>query len=159
MAIPVRDPGPSTRLDQRRSPGEMVPVATPECTPEGDFWFDAVQALIRAETITALVRELGLQSQLVARDAGRWLLRVERSSLSQSNTAERLSQALTTLGHTVQLAIEIGPVRDSAAMRLMAEGARQQVEAERIIMDDPFVQAMMRDFGGRIVPGTLKATG
>ena len=35
------------------------------------------------QAITALVRELALQSQLVARDGAHWLLRVERESLNQ----------------------------------------------------------------------------
>ena len=43
------------------------------------------------------------------------------------------------------------------ALRLAAAAQQRQREAERLIMDDPFVQAMMRDFGGKIVPGTLKA--
>ncbi|MBV1732483.1 MAG: DNA polymerase III subunit gamma/tau, partial [Hydrogenophaga sp.] len=82
VAVPVRDPGPSQRLDQLKDPGDIVPVVEPVVSAEGDFWFDAVMQLVRAETITALVRELGLQSQLMARDQGRWLLRVERESLN-----------------------------------------------------------------------------
>jgi DNA polymerase-3 subunit gamma/tau len=159
VEVPVRDPGPSPRLDRLRDPGEAAPMREPVLSAEGDFWFDAIQQLAKAETITALVRELGLQSQLVARDADQWLLRVERESLNQGNTRERLSAALKTLGHEIRLVVEIGPVEDSAALRLAAEAARRQREAEQIIRDDPFVQTMMRDFGGKIVPGTLKATG
>ncbi len=158
VAIPVRDPGPSQRLDQRRDPGEARPVPEVMPSPEGDFWFDTVMQLVRAEAVTALVRELGLQSQLVARDSGQWVLRVERESLNQGNIRERLATALGTVGHEVRLAVEIGPVQDSPSLRLAAEVARRQREAEQRIMDDPFVQSMMRDFGGRIVPGTLKAT-
>jgi len=158
VEVPVRDPGPATRLDRLREPGEAAPMREPVLSAEGDFWFDAIQQLAKAETITALVRELGLQSQLVARDADQWLLRVERESLNQGNTRERLSAALKTLGHEIRLVVEIGPVEDSAALRLAAEAARRQREAEQIIRDDPFVQAMVRDFGGKIVPGTLKAT-
>ena len=94
----------------------------------------------------------------MARDGNRWLLRVEHESLRQSNSGDRLGQALGSLGHQVQLVIEIGTVRDTAAMRLAAEAARRQAQAEEHIRADPFVQAMMRDFGGKIVPGTLKAT-
>ena len=158
VEVPVRDPGPAPRLDRLREPGEAEALREPVLSAEGDFWFDAIQQLIRAETITALVRELGLQSQLVARDGGQWMLRVERESLNQGNTRERLATALQTLGHEVRLVVEIGPVEDSAALRLAAEATRRQREAERIIHDDPFVQAMVRDFGGKIVPGTLKAT-
>jgi DNA polymerase-3 subunit gamma/tau len=118
-----------------------------------------VQALVGAEAVTALVRELALQSQLVARDEGRWVLRVERESLNQSNAPDRLASALSTLGHdNVKLVVEIGSVSDSPALRLAALAAQKQREAEAIIMGDPFVQTMMRDFGGKIVPGTLKAT-
>jgi len=157
VAIPVRDPGPSHRLDQRRDPAESrAPAQALQPTPEGDFWLDTVQRLVRAEAITALVRELGLQSQLVARDAEQWLLRIERESLNQGSTRDRLGQALRTLGHEVRLVVEIAPVSDSPALRIAAEAQRRQLQAEQIILDDPFVQQMMRDFGGKIVPGTLK---
>ncbi|MGI9217711.1 MAG: DNA polymerase III subunit gamma/tau [Hydrogenophaga sp.] len=157
VPVPVRDPGPSSRLDRLRDPGEPAPVREPVRTAEGDFWFDAVTQLVRAEAITALVRELALQSQLVARDAGQWVLRVERESLKQGSAPERLATALLTLGHAVRVVVEIGPVDDSASLRQGADAARRQREAEQIIRDDPFVQQMMRDFGGKIVPGTLKA--
>lgn len=157
VPVPVRDPGPSSRLDRLRDPSEAAPVREPVRSTEGDFWFDAVTQLVRAEAVTALVRELALQSQLVARDAGQWVLRVERESLKQGSAPDRLATALQTLGHAVRLVVEIGPVDDSASLRQGAEAARRQREAEQIIRDDPFVQQMMRDFGGKIVPGTLKA--
>jgi DNA polymerase-3 subunit gamma/tau len=156
LAVPVRDHGPSDRLDQRREMLSTDADGTMETTAEGDFWLDTVQALVQAEAVTALVRELALQSQLVARDAGRWLLRVERESLTQGGSRDRLCAALQAHGHGVELALEVGPVRDSPARRLAAAASARQREAERLILDDPFVQTMMRDFGGKIVPGTLK---
>ncbi len=161
MAIPVVDAGEPSALDQPqpRAAHDTLTVlpAAPGGSVEGDFWFEAITQLARAETITALVRELGLQSQLIARDTDQWVLRVERMSLNQGNTRERLSTALQTLGHSVRLTVEIGPVSDSPALRVAAALARRQREAEAQIMSDPFVQTMMRDFGGKIVPGTLKA--
>ncbi len=157
VSIPVRDPGPSERLEQRHALAQPRPEAGVERTEEGDFWYDTVMALVRAELVSALVRELGLQSQLVARDAGRWVLRVERESLDQGNSRERLAAALKAHGHDAHLVVEIGRVKDSPAMRMAQDLQRRQQEAERAIRDDPFVQDMMRDFGGRIVPGTLKA--
>jgi DNA polymerase-3 subunit gamma/tau len=67
-----------------------------------------VRALVEAESITALVRELALQSQLVARDTGHWILRVERESLNQPASRERLQNALAECGHAVKLAVEVG---------------------------------------------------
>jgi DNA polymerase-3 subunit gamma/tau len=158
VEIPVREASLSPRVEQMRDPSEPVRLPEPVITPEGDFWFALVQQMVKAEVVSALVRELALQSQLVARDADQWLLRVERESLNQPSTRERLSTALQSQGHAVRLAVEIGPVSDSASLRLAAEANRRQREAERIIHDDPLVQAMMRDFGGRIVPGSLRAT-
>ncbi len=158
VPIPVRDPGPSSRLDRLREPDEAPPVREPVRSAEGDFWFDTVTQLVKAEAISALVRELALQAQLVARDADQWLLRVERESLRQPNLIDRLTSALQGAGHAVRLSVEIGPVEDSVSMRHAAEASRRQREAEQIIRDDPFVQQMMRDFGGKIVPGTLKAS-
>ncbi|MFW2354103.1 DNA polymerase III subunit gamma/tau [Hydrogenophaga sp.] len=160
VAIPVRDAGEPGRADQpqARPPAAQTALAPIAPSEEGDFWFDAVMQLVRAEAISALVRELGLQSQLVARDTDRWVLRVERESLNQGNSRERLATALQTIGHQVRLVVEIGTVADSPSRRLALEAERLQREAEAQILGDPFVQTMMRDFGGRIVPGTLKAT-
>jgi len=157
-AIPVRDPGHSERLDQRSEAPPATPPGELPASPEGEFWLETVQMLVQAEAITALVRELALQSQLVARDDGRWLLRVERESLTQGGSRERLRAALSAHGHDVELALEVGPVKDSPARRLALAAERLQREAERLMLDDPFVQSMMRDFGGKIVPGTLKPT-
>jgi DNA polymerase-3 subunit gamma/tau len=130
-------------------------------TEEGDFWHGLVRGLVAAEAVTALVRELALQSQLVARDANgssqHWLLRVERESLNSGSSRERLQTALQAAGHAVTLTVEIGRVSDSPAKRNAAAAAERQQAAEQLIHENPFVQAMMRDFGAKIVPGSIKA--
>jgi DNA polymerase-3 subunit gamma/tau len=143
---------PENRADAAAA--QAAPVLVP--TEEGTFWHATVQQLIQAEAITAMVRELALQSQLVARDTDQWLLRVERESLNQAGARDRLSQALQTSGFGVKLAVEIGRVTDSPARRNAAATAQRQLAAEKIIFDDPFVQSMMRDFGAKIVPGSIK---
>lgn len=158
LSIPVRDlqaPARSGRepaVSARRQ-GELKP------TEEGTLWNDTVQALVRGEAITALVRELALQSQLVERQGDQWTLQVQHESLGQGNTRERLEAALAQHGHAVQLVLRSGPVTDSPSLRAAALARQRQEEAERLILADPFVQAMMRDFGGKIVPGTLRPVG
>ena len=157
VAIPVREaPEPGERLQPLplSAPTPVSARYTP--TEEGDVWHTTVQQLIAAEAITALVRELALQSQLVARDGGHWLLRVERESLNQPASRERLRAALQTAGHAVELSVEVGAITDSPARRIAEAQARRQRAAEQIILEDPFVQRMMRDFGARIVPGSIK---
>ena len=115
-----------------------------------------MQSLIAADQVQALTRELALQSQLVARDQDAWLLRIERESLNSTNSRERLQSALAQAGHDVSLQVEIGRVVDSPAKRLAAQAARRQREAESIILDDPYVQQLMRDYGATVVPGSIK---
>jgi DNA polymerase-3 subunit gamma/tau len=140
------------------SPRETAVAATPILMPteEGDFWHATVADLIGRESVTALVRELALQSQLVGRDEGHWMLRVERESLNQTASRERLQNALAAAGYAVGLSVEVGTVTDSPARRLAAAAAEKQRVAEEIIQGDPFVQEMMRDFGAKIVPGSIK---
>ena len=151
VAIPVRTQVESRAdVTAQQAPHALVP------TEEGDFWHAMVQQLIKAEAINALVRELALQSQLVARDTDQWILRVERESLNQAGSRDRLTAALKAAGHDIKLVVEIGRVNDCPARRNTAASEEKQLAAEKIIFDDPFVQSMMRDFGAKIVPGSIK---
>jgi len=152
VSVPVRIQAESREevLNSAQSTLVVVP------TPEGDFWHATVQKLIDAQAITAMVRELALQSQLVARDEDQWILRVERESLNQAGSRERLIQALQTLGLTVNLAVEVGRVTDSPGRRNASASAERQSAAEQRIHQAPFVQRMMQEFGARVVPGSIR---
>ena len=157
VAIPVREsPEPGERLQPLplSAPTPVSARYTP--TEEGDVWHATVQQMVAAESITALVRELALQSQLVARDGGHWLLRVERESLNQPTARERLRAALEAAGHATQISVEVGVVIDSPARRNAAAAAERQRRAEEIVNNDPYVQSLVRDYGARIVPGSIK---
>jgi DNA polymerase-3 subunit gamma/tau len=151
VAVPVRVQAESR---SEVTAGQAAQTLVP--TEEGDFWHATVQQLIAAEAINAMVRELALQSQLVARDTDEWVLRLERESLNQTGTRDRLTAALQAAGFAVKLVVEIGRVTDSPGRRNSAASAEKQLAAEKIIFDDPFVQTMMRDFGAKIVPGSIK---
>jgi DNA polymerase-3 subunit gamma/tau len=168
VAIPVRQQRElDVRLQARPAeksasvPSQAITPATLDAftpTPEGDYWHGVVTALVSEQAITALVRELALQAQLVARDGPRWTLRVERESLNQQVARERLRLALETAGHAQALTVELGPVSDTPARRNALATLERQHRAEAILRDDPFVQRMVRDFGAKIVPGTLQVT-
>ena len=109
--MPVRvQPGP-----RPRAPRPPFPRVVP--TPEGDFWQASVQQLVEREAVTALVRELALQAQLVARDEGHWMLRVERESLNQPPAATSCRPRCSRGPSAVSLTVEVGPVTDSPARR------------------------------------------
>jgi DNA polymerase-3 subunit gamma/tau len=133
-----------------------------ERTPLGDRWNELVVQMVQANAIGALVRELALQGQCVARDEQGdevvWRLRVERETLRAEVQRTKLQAALVTqLGRPVRLEVEPGVPADSPALRAAAERARRQAEAEQIIHNDPLVQALMQQFKtARIVPGSVK---
>ncbi|MDP3522006.1 MAG: DNA polymerase III subunit gamma/tau, partial [Hydrogenophaga sp.] len=156
VSVPIAEAAPM-------APPPVVTAPAPATTPlvtadsgEADFWFDTVMDLVRRELVAALVRELALQSQLLAREGSTWRLTVERDTLNQPGTRDRLQTALAAAGHAVSLVVSTGPVSDSAARRLAAQAAARQHEAEAAIADDPFVQQLMREFGGKIVPGSVR---
>ena len=145
--LPVRQASEPT---ERTSPKVLV------ATEEGHFWTQTVRQLVATEAVTALVRELALQSQLIARDTDQWHLRIDSESLNQGTARERLQAALNSAGYAVKLVVEIGKVTDSPAQRNAAELAEKQKAAEDLIHSDPMVQAMVENFGAKIVPGTIK---
>ena len=155
LAVPVRQPAQNPGPAAAPAPGApSVPEVVP--TEEGDHWQQCVQQLLASDAIQSLTRELALQSQLVARDEGNWLIRVERESLNNPNSRERLQKALATLGQEVTLTVELGRITDSPARRAAAAAAERQLAAEAVILNDPYVQQLMQNFGAKIVPGSIK---
>ncbi len=132
-----------------------APLEVPT-TPLGDVWHGVVTQLVQAEAVTALVRELALQSQLVAQEGDSWTLRVERTSLNQATAKERLRKALADAGHCQTLVVENGAAADTPAKRNTAAAQRHQKLAEAIVLNDPQVQTLMRAYGAKIVPGSIR---
>jgi len=134
------------------TPPPLVPV------PLGEAWGQTVNQLVAAEAVAALTRELGLQSELRSQDGGLWTLRVERESLNQAAAREKLQAALQAhVGDpALKLVVEVGPVTDTPARRNGAAAAERQRAAEELIQNDPLVQDMMRDWGAKIVPGSIR---
>jgi DNA polymerase III subunit gamma/tau len=145
--LPIRE---ATEPSQRTAPKVLV------MSEEGHFWTQTVRQLVANEAVTALVRELALQSQLIARDTDQWHLRIESESLNQGTARERLQAALNAQGFAVKLVVEIGKVTDSPAQRNAAALAEKQNAAENLIQSDPLVQDMIQNFGAKIVPGTIR---
>ena len=145
--LPIRE---ATEPSERTTPKVLL------MTEEGHFWAQTVRQLVANEAVTALVRELALQSQLIARDIDQWHLRIESESLNQGTARERLQAALNAQGFVVKLVVEIGKVTDSPAQRNAAALAEKQNAAENLIQSDPLVQDMIQNFGAKIVPGTIR---
>ena len=81
---------PTERTSHRRETAKPQDGAELILTPEGEFWNALVRDMVDRELINALVRELALQSQLIARNSDRWHLKLERESLNQATSRDRL---------------------------------------------------------------------
>jgi DNA polymerase-3 subunit gamma/tau len=158
----VPDDAPMAPADAAPNPpargaptGSVVPLKT---TPEGDRWATLVRPLLGQGGLTALVRELAVQAELVRVEGQTWRLRVERESLRTTALRDKLQAALATvLGTDATLELEAGVAGDSIARRDAAEREAAQREAEQVIHSDPTVGALMAQFRtARIVPGSIK---
>ena len=152
IAVPIREqslPTSTSRTEQRIAPVETNAVH--------DAWVATVQQLLDAEAISALTRELAVQSQCVEQGAQHLTLRVDIPSLKSDAARDKLQAAFTALGRSEVLTIEQGPVVDSWAKRNHAKIAARQQAAEALILGDPLVQEMQANWGGKIVPGSIKA--
>ncbi|MFC5522320.1 DNA polymerase III subunit gamma/tau [Polaromonas jejuensis] len=152
---PLEPSGAPAQVSQPAVPTIAAPLAS---TPLGDAWSATVNQLVAAEAVAALTREVALQSELRSQTDGVWTLRVERESLSQAAAREKLQTALqiALADPVIKLVVEVGPVTDTPARRNAAAQAERQRAAEEMIQNDPFVQDMIRDWGAKIVPGSIK---
>ena len=142
----------------RPTPTAARPAIELRTTAEGDRWASLVRPLLGQGTLTALVRELAVQAQLLGVQGHTWRLRVERETLRTNALRDKLLAALEpVLGADARIELEAGAVEDSIARREAAEREAAQREAEQVIHNDPAVGALMAQFRtARIVPGSIK---
>ena len=137
----------------------QVRTTSPDASEAGDFWATLVSQLIAADAIKTMARELALQSQLVNHAGSVWTLRVESPSLNSPANIDKLQTAINTNRQgvsSVQLTVEIGVATDTPVRRNQALLKERQIQAEALVHNDPFVQDMIRNWGGKVVPGSIK---
>ena len=133
-------------------------INTSEILPN---WDGSWPTLVRALSVRGVAQQLASQSELLTCEAeGNVVimrLRVPVDTLLSAGSADKLSAALTEyLGKTIKLVTEIGTVAHTAHAQVVAEQATRQQEAEDAMHNDPFVQTLIKEFGGTIVPGSIK---
>ncbi|AZG09800.1 DNA polymerase III subunit gamma/tau [Pigmentiphaga sp. H8] len=108
--------------------------------------------------IKGIAAQLAQQSEWVGVEGGTVVLKVATRGLAEGAGVERLRVVLEQhFGVPVRLRFEIGQTGDATAFAV-AESERQarQAEAERAIMADPFVRELLDNFGGQIVPDSIR---
>ncbi len=107
--------------------------------------------------LTGIAHQLAFNSELTALEGEVLKLTVPVPQYADAAQVTKLKAALSQrLGKPVEVRVEVGPARRTAAVLAAAARAELQREAEREIGADPFVQSLIREFGATIVPGSVK---
>ncbi len=160
----VSAPAMPDRADDT-APKSIAPAApaTPVHTALGGQWADIASAMAQSGSISALLREVAMQAELV--DTGlddvaepTWRLVVDKEPLRAPALREKLQAALQAhLGRAIRLELIAGTAQDTPAKRDAAQRAARQRQAEDTILNDPVVLALMAEFStARVVPGSIK---
>jgi DNA polymerase-3 subunit gamma/tau len=101
------------------------------------------------------------QSELLSADDWHFRVRVPIRPLAEATTVSKVRDALSDFfGRPVRLSAEVGSVgRDTAAAAAEQKRSDELAQARQAIESDPFVQSLLKDFDGRIVPGSITPSG
>ncbi|MEX3606552.1 MAG: DNA polymerase III subunit gamma/tau [Burkholderia sp.] len=155
--IPVFDSGPDDVLvapQPAPAPVDTLPPAMPLDAIGYQGEWPQLAASLR---LKGVAYQLAFNSELTSLEGGSLKLVVPVPQYADAAQVAKLKAALAeALGKPMELSAEVGPARRTAAALDAVERARRQREAEQEIGADPFVQQLIRDFGARIVEGSVK---
>ncbi|RQQ54419.1 DNA polymerase III subunit gamma/tau [Burkholderia stagnalis] len=165
--VPVFDSGPDdVRIAPNGAPkpAEARPSAPLDTRPLppaialDPIGFDGEWPALAAQLpLKGVAFQLAFNSELTAVDATTLKLSVPVPQYADAAQVAKLKAALAdALGKPVDVAVEVGPARRTAAALDAAARAARQREAEQEIHADPFVQQLVREFGARIVDGSVR---
>ena len=106
-----------------------------------------------------LARTLAQNSELIRFDAHEIELRLseECKPLLELNYQTKLEQAINEyFGHKIRLTITLGGAENTPAKQISEEREAVQAQAESAIRQDRFVQALVSEFDGQVIPSSIK---
>jgi DNA polymerase-3 subunit gamma/tau len=153
VAGQVIAPAPETAV---KTPRPFVAVPVTALNWDGNW--PQLAATLR---VRGVAQQLAQQSELIMCDVSGavpiFKLRIAVETLRAAGSVDKLAAALTEqFGRSVRVETEIGAVEQTANTAAMAERDARQKQTEQLIHSDPFVQNLMREFGAKIVPGSIK---
>lgn len=161
--VPVFDSGPDdVRVTPK--PADARPAAPIDTRPLppaialDPIGFDGEWPALAARLpLKGVAYQLAFNSELTAVDATALKLSVPVPQYADAAQVAKLKAALAdALGKPVEVTVEVGRARRTAAALDAAARAARQREAEQEIHGDPFVQQLVREFGACIVEGSVR---
>ncbi|MGA9333398.1 MAG: DNA polymerase III subunit gamma/tau [Rudaea sp.] len=151
VAHEVREPPPKKAQASVRV-GDGNAVAAADCAD----W----AGLIQDAGLRGPLGQLAQHAALLGIDNGivRLALKAEFAHLSSPPLIEQMQEKLAAaLGRPIKVLIEkSAPTTDTPADVVARENDARQQAAELALDEDPFVQTMIRDFGARVIPDSIR---
>ena len=160
--MPVFDSGPDDVRVNTAAASTPAPVVDqrplPPAVPLDPLGFKGDWPALAADLpLKGISYQLAFNSELMALEGNTLKLNVPVPQYAEASQVAKLKTALAEkLGQNVDVLVEVGPARRTAAAHDAAMRAQRQQEAEREIGADPFVQSLIREFGASIVPGSIR---
>ena len=162
-------PAPASRPTPTVSAAPVVPTAAAPAAPAAVIatahaadrpdW----HALMRQLPVRGLVQQLAFQTELQVWDdspAGvRATIVTPMPQLASEASVGRLADALTAhFGKPVKVLVEKGEVEGKTVAKVDAQIHQEKRQnAEQMIAADPFIQQLEKEFGAKVVGGSVKA--
>jgi DNA polymerase-3 subunit gamma/tau len=155
--------GASTKVAIPVAPATAKPVTATLTTPnvvsaDRPDW----HALMRQLPVRGMVQQLAFQTELQewvdAASEVRATIVTPMPQLASEASVARLADALTAyFGKTVKVVIEKGEVEGKTVAKVDAQIHQEKRQnAEQMIAQDPFIQQLEKEFGAKVIGGSVK---
>ncbi|MBU3594526.1 DNA polymerase III subunit gamma/tau [Polynucleobacter sp. 71A-WALBACH] len=165
-AAPVRPAASAAPAPQARPPVSAPSASVAPTTPASPVASSANRpdwhALMRQLPVKGMVQQLAFQTELQDWDdtpAGvRATVVTPMPQLASDASVGRLADALTAhFGKPVKVVIEKGEVEGKTVAKVDAQIHQEKRQnAEQMIAQDPFIQQLEKEFGAKVVGGSVK---
>lgn len=130
-----------------------------EATASTQSHFDGNWRALIDRLKLGIAKSLALNCELIRYDENNIYLRLPSAHkhLVEPTYRQKLSDAIQQHFHrAIKLHVELGETDNTPAVQIVNERVELQSQAEIAIREDPFIQALIQDFGAQIVPSSIR---
>jgi len=172
LSAPRASEQPPDRLEppMELPPAAQAPieVVTEEVVTEAEASPAALDAslvqqwpeLVTELPVTGMAQQLAMQSTCLSVSNDMVSLKVATQALAEGAHVKRLTEVLSEwFARPVRLQVQVGDLAQVRTAQSVAndQAAERQRQAEAIVRDDPFVNALIEGFGAQVLPGSVRA--
>jgi len=116
--------------------------------------------LVAELPVTGMAQQLAMQSACLSVSDDKVSLKVATQALAEGTHVKRLTEVLSEwFARPVRLQVQVGDLVQARTAQSVAndQAAQRQRQAEEIVRDDPFVNALIKGFDAQVLPGSVRA--